>query len=184
MDARILRLNLFATQGIVFALAAAGSLLVHGWNGTLRLFTFPGWREILLATIAGVAIVLANILIERFLPKRWQDDGEINRRIFHGLSCLPTLLLCSAVGVSEEWLFRGVVQSYLGNFATSLLFALVHFRYLRKPLLVLSVFATSFVLGGLFESSHRLFAPIWAHTLIDFLLARYLQWIAINERRP
>jgi membrane protease YdiL (CAAX protease family) len=184
MDVRTLRINLYVTQAIVFALAAAGSLFLHGWSGTLRLFSPPGWREILYATIASFAIVISNILMERFLPKRLQDDGEINRRIFLGLSFLPTLMLCAAVGVSEEWLFRGVIQSYLGNFGTSLLFTLIHFRYLRKPLLVLSVFATSFVLGGLFEGSHRLFAPILAHTMIDFLLARYLQRVAMNERRP
>jgi membrane protease YdiL (CAAX protease family) len=168
----------------VLVLAAAASLFFHGWSGTRQLFSFPGWREILGAIMVSLVIASSSILMERFLPKRWQDDGEINRRIFRNLSFMPTLLICAVVGVSEEWLFRGVVQSYLGNFGTSLLFTLIHFRYLRKPLLVLFVFATSFALGTLFELSHRLFAPILAHLLIDFLLARYLQLVAKNERRP
>lgn len=183
MDERTLRLNLFFTQGIVLTIALISSLFFRGWEKSLLLFTFPGWKELLFATLTAIIIVIINILSEKFLPTRWQDDGDINKRIFLGLSLPSTLLLCILVGIGEEWLFRGVIQPYIGNGWTSLLFTLIHFRYLREPLLVISVFVTSYLLGSLFDMSHRLLAPIAAHALIDFTLALYLQLAARKERR-
>lgn len=183
MDEATLRLNLFFTQGIVLMVAMLGSLFFLGFRQSLLLFSFPGVKDLLFAAVLITSVVLINILSEKLVPKSWQDDGDINKRIFLGLSWPITLMLCLLVGIGEEWLFRGVIQSYIGNGWTSLLFTLIHFRYLRKPFLLISVFVTSYLLGSLFEMSHRLLAPILAHALIDFILATYLQLTARNGRR-
>jgi membrane protease YdiL (CAAX protease family) len=175
LDVRTLRLNLYLTQGLVITAAAVASFLMHGWHGTRALFAFPGWRDLAYAVGAAVLVAAVSIGMERFLPRRWQDDGHVNERIFLGLSLPQTILLCTLIGFGEEWLFRGVVQPLAGNGWTSLLFTLVHFRYLRKPLLLVSVFGTSCLLGALFDLHGRLLPPVAAHVAIDLILAVYVQ---------
>ncbi|WP_339167880.1 CPBP family intramembrane glutamic endopeptidase [Brevibacillus sp. FSL L8-0520] len=94
-----------------------------------------------------------------------------------------TFVLCCVIGIGEEWLFRGVVQPVIGNVWTSVLFTLVHVRYLSKPLLVGSVFVTSWLLGWLMETSGSLLPSILAHIVIDLLLAFYIQHGYSRERR-
>ncbi len=183
LDSRTLRLNLCLTQGIVWVIAAAGSLLLHGKKGTVALFSFPDWLDFVWAAGVTALVVSSSIAMDRYLPRSWQDDGDINERIFMGLPLLPTLSLCVVVGIGEEWLFRGVFQPLIGNLWTSLLFTLVHVRYLRKPLLLAAVFATSYLLGHLFDSHDSLLPPIAAHIGIDFLLALTLQKATKREGR-
>nr|WP_249178886.1 MULTISPECIES: CPBP family intramembrane glutamic endopeptidase [unclassified Brevibacillus] len=174
---------MWLTQFIVLAVAAIGSLWVHGWKGTLLLFALPTLPELARAGAVALAVVLASILMDRYLPRRWQDDGDINERIFRGLPFGTTALLCAVIGIGEEWLFRGVLLPLIGNGWTSLVFTLVHVRYLQKPLLVASVYGTSWLLGWLFESGGQLVTPILAHMAIDLLLALYIQYGCASERR-
>ncbi|MFM1652754.1 CPBP family intramembrane glutamic endopeptidase [Brevibacillus sp. B_LB10_24] len=176
MDQRTLYLNLLLTQGIVLCAGIILSLTVHGWQESWLLFRFPGWRAMAFAVGAASAIAALSLLLERILPKQWLDDGELNRRIFHGLSMWQTALLCGLVGLSEEWLFRGVIQPLAGNLLTSLAFALIHFRYLRKPFLSLTVFLTSLVLGWLYQSAQSLLVPIEAHSLFNFFMVLSIQY--------
>ncbi|MGG1659612.1 CPBP family intramembrane glutamic endopeptidase [Brevibacillus sp. NRS-1366] len=182
MDEATLQLNLWLTQGLVLTVAACSSLWVHGLGATLGLFAYPGWSSMGWAGCVVAMIVLASIAMEKYLPKRWQDDGSVNQRIFGSMSPWMTLLVCVSVGVGEEWLFRGVIQTFAGNFWTSVVFTVVHVRYLAKPLLVASVFGTSWLLGMLFIHANSLWSPIMAHIGIDLLLAFYLQAILKKER--
>lgn len=175
VDEATLRLNLWLTQGIVIAVAAAGSLWVLGWDATLSFFTWPGWNAVLWAVFVAAGIIIASIAMDRYLPKRWQDDGSINEKVFGAMLPSTTILVCMIVGVAEEWLFRGVIQSLTGNFWSSLIFTLIHIRYLKKPLMVISVFGTSWILGLLFSHYQSLWPSIVAHILIDVMLAFYLQ---------
>ncbi|RAT95127.1 CPBP family intramembrane glutamic endopeptidase [Brevibacillus sp. Leaf182] len=175
VDEATLRLNLWLTQGIVMAVAAAGSLWLLGWDATLFLFTWPGWNAVLWAVFVAAGIIIASIAMDRYLPKRWQDDGSINEKVFGAMLPSTTILVCMIVGVAEEWLFRGVIQSLTGNFWSSLIFTLIHIRYLKKPLMVISVFGTSWILGLLFSHYQSLWPSIVAHILIDVMLAFYLQ---------
>lgn len=175
LDARSLRLNLYATQTLLLLFA----LVVSGWrNGWLHLFhQFPpsDWRYLLLALVVAAGIALISIGMEHFLPARWQDDGELSRKLFTGLSVPAAFLLCVYVGLGEELLFRGVIQPIVGNGWTSLIFASIHFRYIHKPILLLTVFATSLVLGWLYQYSQGLIVPVMTHALIDFFLALYIR---------
>ncbi|WP_289136135.1 CPBP family intramembrane glutamic endopeptidase [uncultured Brevibacillus sp.] len=182
IDEATLRLNLWLTQGLVLIVAAGSSFWVHGIQGTMELFRFPLWSGLTWSGCVIAAIVLLSIVMDKYLPKHWQDDGSVNMRIFGSMSPVTTLLVCIVVGVGEEWLFRGVIQSFAGNFWTSLLFTLVHVRYVTKPLMVISVFGTSWLLGMLFTYSGSLWSPIVAHIGIDLLLAFYLQAIMKKEK--
>ncbi|USG63549.1 CPBP family intramembrane metalloprotease [Brevibacillus ruminantium] len=183
IDETTLRYHLWLTQFVVIMIAVAGSLLVHGWENSVALFRLSSAGAYLWALGIALVVVLSSIAMDRFLPPRWQDDGSVNERIFTGLTPGKTILLCALIGVGEEWLFRGVIQSLIGNLWTSLLFTLVHVRYLTKPLLVGSVFLTSWLLGNLFQADGQLLPPILAHIVIDLLLAFYIQFGFSRERR-
>lgn len=68
-------------------------------------------------------------------------------------------------------LFRGVLQTHIGLWAASLIFAALHFRYLSKWLLFIMVTAISFLLGLMYEWTGNLFVPMTAHFIIDAVFA-------------
>src|SRR5690625_1752747 len=120
--------------------------------------------------LPGMIIVSMNIFLMNFFPKESYDDGGINERIFKNKSLQYILLIVILVSVSEELLFRGVIQSTFGYVFASALFALIHFRYLRKPLLLISVILTSFYIGYLFKVTENLNVTIVTHFIVNFIL--------------
>ncbi|MCL7745870.1 CPBP family intramembrane glutamic endopeptidase [Halalkalibacter alkaliphilus] len=174
---RELKLNVYATQVILLILAG-----IIGW------FVFDNWHEfiglfqvnigLIIGVGGGVAvfIVLLDIILERLLPKSWLDDGGINERVFRHLSLLELTILCLVIAVAEELLFRAVLQSAFGLVIASTLFALIHFRYLNKPVLFLNVWLVSFLLGALFYWTGNIMVTIFAHFLIDFLLGLFIRY--------
>jgi membrane protease YdiL (CAAX protease family) len=68
-------------------------------------------------------------------------------------------------------LFRGVLQTHLGIWIASLVFAILHFRYLSKWLLFIMVVSISFLLGIVYEITDTLYTTILAHFLIDLVFA-------------
>ncbi|UJL48116.1 CPBP family intramembrane metalloprotease [Virgibacillus sp. NKC19-16] len=132
--------------------------------------------------IPGLIIVFIDILLMVVFPKRYYDDGGINERIFKNQSIAYIFILSLVVAVSEEILFRGVIQTTFGYVFTSVLFALIHFRYLKKPVLLISVLFVSFYIGYMFEITGNLLVTITAHFTVDFLLGlliRFQKWGAL-----
>lgn len=100
-----------------------------------------------------------------------------------GCSVAELALMALAAGVSEEVLFRGVVQTglaravpvWLALMAASAAFGLVHFAS-RAYAAVAGIMGV--YLGTLFLVQGSLLAPIVTHTLYDFVALVYL------ARRP
>ncbi|KLR73506.1 CAAX protease, partial [Geobacillus sp. T6] len=82
---------------------------------------------------------------------------------------------CALIAVTEEWLFRGVVQTHWGLGPASIIFAVLHVRYLEKWFLFLMVMLVSLFLGMLYEQTGSLWVTITAHFLIDFVLALHIR---------
>ncbi|EIT86557.1 hypothetical protein A374_03264 [Fictibacillus macauensis ZFHKF-1] len=165
-----LYLNIYLSQ-LLFLVA--GSILMF--------FTSFPWSHVTWNTKAelyglGLAIgtVLFNLLLYKWLPLSYVDDGGINERIFSSLSLPNIALLTLVIAICEEWLFRGALQNLLGLHITSICFALLHIRYLKKPVLFSVAVLLSYLLGYLYESTDNLVAPMSAHFLIDFLLGALL----------
>ncbi|MCR8964444.1 CPBP family intramembrane metalloprotease [Brevibacillus halotolerans] len=178
LDDRTLLLNLWLTQGIVFLIALLGSWFLYTktefWQLLLTMHpSYLGYAVLLI-----VLVVASNIIIEKTVPPSWVDDGGMNERIFRSLSIPTTFLLCVAVGISEEWLFRGVIHELVGNVWTSILFTAIHFRYLQKPILIGMVFLTSYLLGILFTWTNSLITVMFVHATINFVLALFLKYKA------
>src|SRR5699024_6033845 len=83
------------------------------------------------------------------------DDGGINEKLFSGQSIFSIFIIAATVAIAEELLFRGVIQSTYGYIFASLLFALIHIRYLKKPVLLVAVVGMSFYIGYLYEIIHN-----------------------------
>ncbi|WP_068793142.1 CPBP family intramembrane glutamic endopeptidase [Brevibacillus laterosporus] len=178
LDDRTLLLNLWITQGIVLLIALLGSWFLYTktefWQLLLTMHpSYLGYAVLLI-----VLVVASNIIIEKTVPPSWVDDGGMNERIFRSLSIPTTFLLCVAVGISEEWLFRGVIHELIGNVWTSILFTAIHFRYLQKPILIGMVFLTSYLLGILFTWTNSLITVMFVHATINFVLALFLKYKA------
>ncbi|MGA8944239.1 MAG: type II CAAX endopeptidase family protein [Thermoactinomyces sp.] len=153
------------------------------WQGKLQTnyFSFDSGLMWILGMGAGCLILLIEAAMIRWLPQSWMDDGGINRLLFKDRSFIHILGISVLAATSEEILFRGVFQEWLGIWITSLLFVLMHTRYLRKWLLVTVVFLISIGLGYLAEACQNLAPVIIAHGLVDFVLGCYLRFVKLKN---
>ncbi|CAH0182572.1 hypothetical protein SRABI96_01469 [Peribacillus sp. Bi96] len=163
--------NLFLTQIILLTLAVfLGIILFKERSAFFDLFIFDDLNILLIGIPAGIVVVLIDILLMKVTPSSYQDDGGINERIFSHLSYTMIFVVALVVAISEEVLFRGVLQTHFGLLWTSIIFAAVHYRYLFNWFLFLNVLVLSFFIGLLFEWTNNIMVTITAHFLIDFIL--------------
>lgn len=169
LDDRTLLFNLYLTQALVLLVA----LLLLWWQRRSPVLLFAAGDVASVAAAArGVAVAAAVLAVDavlsRMAPDVMTDQTGLNEKLFARRPLWHMALICLVVSVCEELLFRGALQHWIGNYWTSVLFAAIHFRYLRHWLPTLAVFAISYVLGWLHLSTGSLIAPIAAHFLIDF----------------
>ncbi|SDQ53730.1 CPBP family intramembrane glutamic endopeptidase [Virgibacillus salinus] len=151
------------------------------WFG---LFRFNLYEIAYYGILPGLIIVASDIILIYFFPTKYYDDGGINDRIFRNRSIKKIFAIALLVAVSEEILFRGVIQTTFGYVVASIIFALIHIRYLKKPVLLLSVLIVSFYIGYIFILTENLLVTITAHFIVDFLLGvviRFKSEVLYNE---
>lgn len=165
---RLLLINLYLTQGITLVVA-----LVWIWlqqRNPLQLLAWPQDAGFALWGIGlALAMLLIDLLLSRIVPESSLDDGGINEMLFRGRSVWHIVLIAFIVSVCEELLFRGAIQHAFGPYWTSILFALIHVRYLRHWIPTGWVFLSSYGLGYVYIQSGTLWAPILCHFLIDLI---------------
>ncbi|MCM3720312.1 CPBP family intramembrane glutamic endopeptidase [Fictibacillus phosphorivorans] len=174
-----LLVNVYISQGFFIVIAAVIAWFFHvpfPWNNEISL-TSTGF---LLGGITGLLFPFLSIILKKRIPDHYLDDGGINDKIFSSLSYPHIFILTLIIAFAEEWLFRGVLQSLLGLMITSLMFSLLHVRYIKKPLLLGIVTLLSFWLGLIYEWTESIWIPFLAHFLIDFISGC---WIAKEHRR-
>ena len=78
------------------------------------------------------------------------------------------ILLAALAGICEEFLFRGVLDPWIGPIPTNMLFGLCHFI---TPTYAIVAAAAGFFLSWLYrlESPPNLTTPVIAHALYDYL---------------
>jgi CAAX protease family protein len=104
---------------------------------------------------------------------------ELIQALFPGSSVLPLAFVAILAGVSEELLFRGVLQTFAGRWTTpivGLLVASVIFGLLHAMSWLYFALATivGAYLGWLFYYFNDLVGPMTAHALYDFVALLYL----------
>lgn len=171
LSADELKKQVLYSQSFFFLLSIILSFfLFENITDWFRLFNWDVNEIFYYGVIPGFIIVSIDILLMKTFPKRYFDDGGINEKIFKSQSFISIFILTLTIAITEEVLFRGLIQSVFGYFFASILFALVHFRYLKKPVLLISVLLISFYIGFLFEQTNNLLVTITAHFIVDFLL--------------
>jgi len=169
LDDRMLLVNLYLTQLFTFIIGWLWVFL-QGRNA-INLFAPPASADFALWAAALAAAVIAfDLGISRWVPEEAMDDGGVNERIFRKRPIWHIALISLVVAVCEELLFRGAIQSSIGPYWTSILFAAIHVRYLRHWIPTGMVFGISYGLGLLYEFSGTLWAPIMTHFLFDFIM--------------
>ncbi|MDN4527352.1 CPBP family intramembrane glutamic endopeptidase [Fictibacillus fluitans] len=182
MSDKELRINIYVSQGVFLA---AGTLIMLFSGFHLDRFRWDVFPIFVLGIGTAVAVVLVNLLLHLFLPERMLDDGGINKRIFRRVPVWHIAILTAVISFSEEWLFRGAIQPLVGLSLTSLLFAVLHVRYIKKPVLFIAAVLLSFLLGYLYEKTNNLIVPMAAHFFIDFLLGLLISkgWLIVRDDR-
>ncbi|MEF2964386.1 type II CAAX endopeptidase family protein [Paenibacillus sp. M1] len=177
LDDRMLLINLYLTQGLVLFIGLI--ILFFQKRNPLSVLKFPESPEFLYwgAGLAGI-MLLIDLLLSKFVLEEALDDGGINELLFRSRPLWHIVLISLLVAICEELLFRGAIQHGIGPYWTSILFAVIHVRYLKHWLPTGWVFASSYGLGFIYVQTGTLWAPILCHFLIDLISG-----LAIKYRR-
>ncbi len=178
LDSRILIYNLYLTQGalLLIGLLSAYFFIVGDERGWGDFFALPRPLSYLWIGLGGgIAIILLELLLNKVLPQDEFDDGGINEKIFRNLSFVHIFFVTFLVAFTEEVLFRGVIQEFLGLWWASIVFTIIHVRYLKKWMMVLVVFFISLAFGWLYQLTGSLWTPIIAHFFVDFVLGLFIR---------
>lgn len=165
------RIQLFFSQGLLFLLAMILSFfLFDSFLDWLNLFRWDAEGIFIFGFLSAIIIVSVEIAFMYVTPEKYWDDGGVNELIFENQPISFIFVFTLTVAICEELLFRGVIQTTFGYLFASILFALAHIRYLKKPVLFLAALFLSFYIGWIYEYTANLIIPIVTHFFIDFLL--------------
>jgi membrane protease YdiL (CAAX protease family) len=180
-------------DGFAMAIAVEGGLaliaLLLAWvfHVPLRDQFDLAWSPLVPAVVRGLLATLPMLIVFWVLVNsNWPRLRELRaqvewlvREMFPAGSAAQFAMVAALAGVGEELLFRGVLQTKLGEWTTpavglvlaSLLFGLAH--ALSKLYFAFAVAVGAF-LGWLALAYNDLVAPMVAHGLYDFLALVYL----------
>lgn len=175
IDDRTLLLNLYITQ---LATLAIGLIVIFFQKQRLlELLRFTGLQEPLLwGGSYALLVLLADMLVSRWVPEDITDDGGVNERLFGARPLWHIVIMSAIVAFCEELLFRGAIQHAWGAYWTSILFAGIHFRYLRHWLMTGLVFSISYGLGWIYVQTGSFWTPVFAHFAIDLVMGLILRF--------
>jgi membrane protease YdiL (CAAX protease family) len=174
--------SLYLTQCLLLVFTGIGIwLLFDSVSSYFKLFYWSDWR-IVLGVIGGLAVVLIDFCFMKWLPHRYFDDGGINEKVFSKLSILSIVWITALIAFSEEMLFRGVLQTKFGIVAASILFALVHIRYLKNWFLSVNIIVLSFWIGFFYEWTGNLSVTVVMHFVIDCILGIIIHFKEKRDR--
>ncbi|WP_019909938.1 CPBP family intramembrane glutamic endopeptidase [Paenibacillus sp. HW567] len=172
---RLLLLNLYITQGLTLIIGLIWILLQK--RNPIHILNFPENVQFVYwgLGLAGIMLIV-DFLLTYIVPEESMDDGGINNLLFGKRPLWHIIVISAIVAICEELLFRGAIQYSLGPYWTSILFAVIHVRYLRHWIPTGWVFLSSYGLGYIYIHSGSLWAPIVCHFVIDLfsgLMIRY-----------
>ena len=127
----------------------------------------------------GILISLMYLLVkyDKFIiPGILTKLSQLKYLIFE-LTTIEKIYISLLAGLTEEILFRGLLQPLLGITITSVLFGAAHFITFGYFLLATSI---GFFLGGVFYYSGNIFVPITVHTLYNIFAFSLLKKIFLE----
>lgn len=175
MSEKELTLHLYATQIILLMLSTILGLYIYRDVGFF--INFFNWEDLSIIKIgvtAGLGIVSIDLVLMKLLPKSFYDDGGLNEKIFCNKNIFHIAFIAMIVAFCEELLFRGIIQTQLGLIIASLIFAVIHYRYLFNMFLFINIVTLSFVIGYIYDWTGNLAVTFVMHFSIDFLLGYFM----------
>lgn len=163
--------HLYLTQLILLVVSFVLGIILFDHRSTF--FSLFNWKDDNILFIGGgvaLIVVVIDTLLTKVLPERFYFDGGLNERIFQRRNVFHIAFIAGLVAFSEEILFRGVIQTHVGLIFSSILFAVIHYRYLFNWFLFINIILLSFLIGYVYEITDNLAVTIFMHFLIDFLL--------------
>lgn len=179
----LLSMNL-GNLGLLLIGAVAYYFFVFKMKGGLIAIYPPGlgllnWLWLVVAYIAMVVVFWALIKIKS--PEYFYDEAV--DYLMKNLSMPQLVGVFLLGGLSEELIFRGVIQLWVGLIPSSIIFVLIHFRYLKKPWMALETLALSLILGSLYIITESIWICSIAHALINLTTAWIIKSGKIDYRR-
>src|SRR5699024_1766346 len=171
MSDKELKNQLLLSQSVFFLLSIILSFMF--FDHIFDWFTLFSWniKDIVwYGLVFAIILVVIEIVLDKIVLIYCINAGGINDKDFKNQYVVNIFIIALVVAISEEFLFRGVIQVTFGYIFASSLFVVVHIRYLKKPFLLLFIIITSFLIGYIFEVTYNLFVPIVFHFSVDFLL--------------
>lgn len=163
--------HLFATQIVLLTISLIlGMILFDSLQEFLQLFDWKDSRIITGGFGVAAVVVFVDLLFMKYLPPSFYDDGGLNERIFKNRTIMQIAGIAAVVAISEEILFRGIIQTNTGLLISSIIFAIVHYRYLFNWFLFTNIILLSFLIGYIYMVTNNLAVTIVMHFFIDFLL--------------
>jgi hypothetical protein len=164
-------------EGVVFFLAL---LLASYFDITLFPLTRNLAYDILIGTAGAIpAIIFFLFLISErakgipFLGSLRQIVLTDIKKIFTETGVIDLVVISLLAGVSEELLFRGVIQAKFGIVVASVIFGLIHYV---SPAYVIVTMVMGFYIGVFFYVSKSLLVPIQIHFIYDLTALIYLRY--------
>lgn len=171
--------HLTATQIFLLTISAIlGMFLFDSIKEFRELFVWDDRNILLYGLGAGAAVVSLDVILMKYLPTAYYDDGGLNERIFKNRSVPEIMLIAAIVASSEEILFRGVIQTNAGLIISSLVFAGMHYRYLFNWFLFTNIILLSFLIGYIYLITNNLAVTIVMHFVIDFIIGLIIKFKA------
>lgn len=175
MSDKELLFHLYATQVVLLVISIIlGMIFYKDINFVSHFFDWHDREILTIGVPAGIAVVLLDLLFMKILPKSFYDDGGLNEKIFRDKKILHIAFIALFVAFSEELLFRGIIQSQLGLIAASIIFAIIHYRYLFNWFLFINIILLSFVIGYLYSMTNNLAVTFVMHFIVDFFLGYFI----------
>lgn len=180
LNDRLLLYNLYLTQGLTLLVGAIW--IIFQKRNVLELFALPNSLHVLWWGLGlAAAMLLVDLLLSRIMPENAMDDGGINQLLFQNRPIWHIICIAAIVSICEELLFRGAIQYSFGPYWTSILFAVIHIRYLRHWIPTGWVFLSSYGLGYIYVQTDSLWAPIICHFVIDLISGLALRFRRYEE---
>lgn len=167
--------HLYLTQIILLVISSVLGFFLFDHLSFLDQFRLKDPNIVYIGVSAGIAVVIIDISLMKWLPSSFYDDGGLNGRIFKNRNMFHIFIIAAVVAFSEELLFRGIIQTKVGLILASIIFAVIHYRYLFNLFLFSNIVLLSFFIGLIYEYTNNLAVTIVMHFVIDFLLGVYIK---------
>jgi len=175
-DEELLRQLLFTQIIILIISICLAFFLFDSYNAFISIFEMNTKKVFLIGAFVALSIIILDFILMNVFPPSFFDDGGINKRLFQKRNLLEIISLTLLIAFCEELLFRGVLQTHFGLIVASIIFAILHIRYLTKWLLFTMVVLVSFLLGVVYEWTENLWTTIFIHFVIDFVFALQIRY--------